>query len=458
MKTTQRFLYILIKLFFTPHDPIGLRKTFEDLGPTFVKLGQLLSSRPDMVPQQYTEEFRKLLDSEKPLPFSIIEKLLQKNIGKPLNETFLTVNPEPISSASIGQVHIATLLSKEKVALKIRRPDIERTISLDMQILDFLAYLFNFIPFFHSIGFKKLLHEFSHTIWDELDFTREAENANRLAENLKDYSYIKLPKIHSTLTTPELLVSEYLHGITINEVLNRMAASKNSDPNEIKTPFKINFEKIVNEAIEIYIFKQILEDGYFHGDPHPANIILLPENRIGFVDFGIMGTIDMSEHRQALILILSIIDNDPQSLVKALTAISEKDLSKKENLEITEAISDELHKIHGSNLHEATIGELAVTIISLGRHFNLHWSRGITACLRAIALVEGIALRLIPNASMVDLIKPYLRKFLAKEAISKFSEEALYKNLLKALEFGETLPNLTDLISEKGIKVQNTGN
>ena len=454
VKTLARLSKIFFKLVASEKTPEGLRLTFEELGPTFVKLGQLLSARPDLVPRSYTEEFRKLLDHEDPVPYSIIEKILQEELGtKKVLDIFQTIDKKPISSASIGQVHVATLKHKEKVAVKVRRPDIKELIEQDSKILSLLAGLLERFSFFKGLGIKRIVNEFSWWISKELDFRIEAEKSKTLAVNLKEFEFIKIPKIYDSFTSERVLVAEYMNGITVNEVLNMMKEQKITDPGKLKLPFKINFDRLVSDMIECYVFKQMLSDGFFHGDPHPANLIFLPGDRIGLVDFGITAVLDKKEHNQVLMTILSIIENDPKMLLSVLTAIAEKEFTKKEELEITDAISEELHKIHGGTLKEASIGELILNIISLGRKYNLHWSPGIVLGMRAIALIEGIGLRLVPNDSIIERLKPYIRKYLAKEALHKLSEEELYKNILKILEFSQEASNLKDLISDKGIKV-----
>ena len=247
---------------------------------------------------------------------------------------------------------------------------------------------------------------------------------------------------------------EYLDGVTVNEILNQMQTGNFDTPDKINLPFKVDYQVLVSQVIDCFIFKQILTDGYFHGDPHPANILVLRNNKIGLVDFGIMATLDKKEHTQILMVLLGIIEDDPSRLLHVMAAISEKELTRKESLELTDTISEELHKMHGGSLREATIGEMILNIISVGRNFNLHWSPGIILGLRAIALIEGIGLRVIPNSSLIELIKPHLRKYLAREAVSQFSEDEIYKGVLKFIELGHSLENMGDLIGEKGLKVE----
>ncbi len=449
-----RFLELLFWLIFCDKTPVGLRKTFEKLGPTFIKLGQLLSARPDFIPKAYTEEFRKLLDKELEVDYSEIKTILEVELGEGKLADFISIDEHPISSASIGQVHVGVLKNKKKVAIKVMKPGIKKYIQADTKILLKIADFLSLSQFFRSISIKKVIQEYSLWISRELDFNAEAQRAIKLSENLEKYEHFVIPKVYREYTTEKVLVLEYLDGITVNEILNQMQNNKVDDPKKIKLPFKVDYEVLVSQVIDCYVFKQILTDSYFHGDPHPANILVLPGNKIGLVDFGIMGTLDQKEHNQILMVLLGIVEDDPTRLLHVMAAISEKEFTRKESLEVADTISEELHKMHAGNLRDATIGEMILNIITVGRNYNLHWSPGIILGLRAIAIIEGIGLRVIPNASLIELIKPHLRKYLAHVAVSQFSEDEIYKGMLKLMEFGRAMENVGDLFGDKGLKVE----
>jgi ubiquinone biosynthesis protein len=453
MDIVGRFFLITYKLIVFKKTPSGLRSVFEDLGPTFIKLGQLLSSRPDFIPKEYSEELRKLLDQGHPIPFAVIKQIIREELGNDGQKIFKQIEEKPISSASIGQVHQAVLKNNDKVVIKVRRPDIKEIIARDTKILRFLTYLLSHFSFFQGIGLKKIIDEFIEWIEKELDFRMELERGRTLANNLKNLDFIKIPNMYSQYSTEKILVSEYIEGITVNEILNQIQTETQVDLKSLKLPFPIDFPKVISEMIECYVFKQILTDGFFHGDPHPANLILMPENRIALVDFGIMAVLDKREHSQALMVILSIVEDDPKMLLNVLTTIAEKRFTRKDEMDMTDSLSEELHRLHGGTLREASIGELILNILSLGRKYNLHWSPGIILGMRAVALIEGIGLRLVPNGSIVNYIKPHMRKYLASEAIRSLSEVEIYKKILDVMEFSKRLSDLKDIISEKGIKV-----
>lgn len=450
----NRFIVILFKLIFSDKSPQGLRRTFQDLGPSFVKLGQLLASRPDFVSKEYAEEFRKLLDNEEQVPYPIIEKIIKEELGERIKE-FKEINKTPISSASIAQVHIGILKNNRKVALKVKKPQVEEMIYQDTKVISKLVGILTFFSsFFRGINLKRIVFEYSMYTKRELDFIEEGKRAKTLALNLEKYPNFVIPQIYDKLSTENLLVLEYIEGITVNEIMNRMKQEEVSDPQNLKLPFKIDFEKAISDMIECYIFKQILTDGFFHGDPHPANIFLLKDNKVGLVDFGLMVNLDKKEHSQFLMFILGIIENDPDKILKVLASISEKEFDRKEEMDITDALSDELHMIAGGSLRNATMGEMLLDAMSLGKKYNLHWSSGLVLGTRAIALLEGIGLRLVPQKSIIELVKPHLRKYIAHEALSKFSEDEIYKNVLRAMELFQKAESIGDLIGDKGLRVE----
>ena len=345
MGNLKRFFFIVYRLISFKKTPVGLRSTFEDLGPTFIKLGQLLASRPDFIPKEYAEELRKLLDQERSVSFTLIEKTIREELGSNVDDIFREIDPVPVSSASIGQVHEAILDSGEKVIVKVRKPGIELVIGQDIKILRFLMNFLRRFNSFRDLGVEKILKEFFWWIEKELDLRMEMERGQTLTNNLKDLAFIKIPKMYKQYSTEKILVAEYVEGITVNEVLNEIKKQNITDLKDLKLPFPIDFPKVISEMIECYIFKQILTDGFFHGDPHPANLILLPKNRIALVDFGIMAVLDKSEHAEVLMVILSIIEDDPKILLHVLTSIAEKELTRKDELEITDSLSEELHRL-----------------------------------------------------------------------------------------------------------------
>ncbi|RYZ71777.1 MAG: AarF/ABC1/UbiB kinase family protein, partial [Proteobacteria bacterium] len=249
---------------------------FEELGPTFVKLGQVLATRPDLIPVEFVEEFKKLHDQVSPLPFSEIKRVLESQYGSTLDEIFAEINPVPLGSASIAQVHRAKLRDGSDVVVKVQRPGIERIIADDISILYYLAELLQkYVKetrIFNPIG---IVDEFFRTLELETNFVIEANNIRRFIENFKDDTEVKIPHVYIELTGPRVLVLEFLKGIPLSQ-----AAALEQEG--------VDRQTVMKAGLRAY-FKQVFKDGLFHGDLHAGNLFILPGSRIGLIDFGIVG-------------------------------------------------------------------------------------------------------------------------------------------------------------------------
>ena len=245
--------------------PVRLRLALEELGPTFVKFGQLLSTRPDIIPEDFIKELSKLQDNVPPFSYRQVEEQIKKELGKPINEIFLYFDKKPIASASIGQVHEAKLKNGKKVAVKVQRPDIEKTINEDLDILTFFADIVDkHMPKFKIYNPKGLVEEFKKTIKKELNYRIEANNICRFYQNFKDSKTVVVPKVYQEYSTKKVLTMSFIEGTKISELWR------------IKEKW-LNKKVIAKNGANAF-FKQILIDGFFHADPHPGNIFVLKNN------------------------------------------------------------------------------------------------------------------------------------------------------------------------------------
>ena len=288
--------------------PKNLRKTIEDLGPTFIKIGQILSTRVDLIPNEYAKELSKLRGNVTPLPYPQIEKILKKEY-KNLDNIFVHIYEKPIGSASIAQVHKARLKDKRTVVLKIRRPNIEEEIKQDIELLKQATKILHLNHFIKIMDLDKVLDELYTTTMMELDFSKEKENMLFFENHNKDIPYISSPKVIEELSTKNILVMEYIDGIMISNIEKL--------DNE-------NYDKslIAKELSKNYI-KQALEDGMFHADPHPDNITIY-NDKIYFLDWGMVGT--LSKLNRALLnkCMKAIITEDYQEVANCLLSMSIK--------------------------------------------------------------------------------------------------------------------------------------
>lgn len=270
---------------------------FEQLGPTFVKLGQLLATRPDLIPLEFSQEFRKLHDQVAGVPKSEIESILSAHFGAPLTEVFASFDETPLAAASIAQVHRARLKDGSDVVVKIQRPGIERTIRDDIRILRGLAELADrYIPEMRPYNLRGIIEEFGRSMEMEVNFIIEANNVRRFAANFANDPYVKIPFVHSEYTGRRVLVLEALNGIP----LSQSGALKQDG---------IDPEEVLKRGLRAYM-KMVYSDGLFHGDLHAGNVLLLPNNKIGLIDFGIVGRLNRKTQSAIANMFLALAEED----------------------------------------------------------------------------------------------------------------------------------------------------
>lgn len=277
--------------------PERVRMAFEQLGPTFVKLGQLLATRPDLIPLEFSQEFRKLHDQVGGVPFADIEAILVGHFGAPLSEIFLSFDETPLAAASIAQVHRARLKDGSSVVVKVQRPGIERVIHDDLQILRALAELGDrYIPEIRIFNPKGIIEEFARSMEMEINFIIEANNVRRFAANFAGDPYVKIPEVYTEYTGRRVLVLEALAGIP----LSQSGALKQEG---------IEPEEILKHGLRAYM-KMVYTDGLFHGDLHAGNVLLLPNNTIGLIDFGIVGRLNRKTQSAIANMFLALAEED----------------------------------------------------------------------------------------------------------------------------------------------------
>ncbi|MCZ7357199.1 MAG: AarF/ABC1/UbiB kinase family protein [Candidatus Methanoperedens sp.] len=282
-----------------------LRLALEELGTTFIKFGQILSTRHDLIPPEYIEELSKLQDRVPPFEFAEVKKVIEREFGKNIEEIFLSFDPEPLAAASIGQVHRARLAGGEEVAVKVMRPGVEDVIQTDLAILMSLAKFaekhIKESKFFNPVGF---VDEFSRIIRQEIDYAHEAQNAERFYVNFKGSTTVKIPKVYWSYVTKHVMTQEYSEGIKISDIKQIEAMG-------------LDRRKISMDLANAYL-KMIFEDRFYHADPHPGNILVSQEGVVIFLDFGMAGHIDPVLHENLANLIIAIKINDVDFLMEAL--------------------------------------------------------------------------------------------------------------------------------------------
>jgi ubiquinone biosynthesis protein len=380
-----------------------IRMVLEELGPSFVKLGQIMSNRPDLIPHKLILELEKLQDSVPPFSREEAKKLVEDELGKPVKEIFREFNEKPVASASIAQVHKAVLLDGEEVAVKIQRPKIEQIIEVDLEIMLHLATLMEKhiegMDVFNPVG---IVEEFERTITEEINFTIEASHIERFGKNFQSDMTVYVPKVYRNYTTKKVLVMEDIDGVKVTN--KDKILELGYDP------------KIISEHGAQFMLKQIFKYGFFHADPHPGNIFILPGNVICFLDYGMVGVVSEKLKEQLRDIIIGIANKDAKRITKALLkmAAHENDINvdKLEN-----QVSILIQKYAYMPLKDINMGDLLEASAKLLLAYELKMPSDFYLLVKALITIEGIGRNLNPDFNLIEHAKEYA-EMLMKERLS----------------------------------------
>ncbi len=417
--------------------PSRVRLVLESLGPTFIKLGQLLSTRPDLVPPDYLVELAKLQDQVPPVPAAEARALVAHELGRPVDTAFASFVEEPLASASIAQVHRATLRSGEQVVVKMQRPGIEEIIRVDLEILAEAAGLLDRrSPWGALYDFSAAVAEFAEILQEELDFLHEGQNVDRFRHHFAEQPGIRFPKVYWEYTTRRVLVLEFIHGVKITQLerLGQLGLSR----------------RRTAEALLQALLKQIFVDGFFHGDPHPGNLLVDEAGRVVFLDLGMVGRLDDRTKRRLIRLVLGIVRHNPATIVAAMASLGvvnpDTDTSRLER-----DVERVIRRYYHVPLREFNVGEAMQFILQLAFKHRLRIPTDLTLLAKALTTVEGIARQLDSTLSIVEVAEPF-GKTLTRQRLSWSQLKDWYENELTSygrtiltlpLKFGQTLDKLS---------------
>jgi ubiquinone biosynthesis protein len=405
----QRLLFQKVRL--TEPRPVRIRKALEELGPTFSKLGQILSARPDLLPPDYIAELTKLQDRVTPLPFEQVLSILEEEWGEPFGKRLLSIDPAPLGQATIAQVHRGQLPDGTDVAVKVRRPGIVPTIESDLAILSVMADLLeDNMENSRRYRPREVVREFSRMLRLELDFTHEARNIDRAASHFREDPEIVVPRHFPEHSTKRVLVLEFLDGIKIDQV--------DLYPRMGTTP------EIIAHIGARAILKEVFVFGFFQGDPHPGNILVLPGSRIGILDYGMFGTLSKGWRTLLGDLLMALVENDTDrviSVLRRMGAIPEDCDCLLLESELSRFLEEFIHR----PLSEIRVDLLASELFSISREHALKLPPELVLLLRAFVIMEGIGRRLDPSFNMLEEAKP----FMVSQFFSRLGLEDLLKNM-----------------------------
>ena len=368
---------------------LRLKEAFEELGPTFVKFGQVLSMRPDLIPESVVEELVKLQDHVQPLEFAVIRSVVEAELGKSLESAFLDFSPTPLAAASIGQVHEAKLKTGEQVVVKVLRPGIEKIIQTDVALLSMLAELFErYFPELRVLNPRVFVEEFFKSLQYELDFKLEANNIAKIGKNLEDFEDVKVPKVYKELSTHRILVLEKFVGVKLND----KDAILNSN---------IDRQKIASLGARVFL-NSVLKYGVFHGDLHGGNLFILPGDQLGIIDFGIVGRLSQKSRDQLATMVWSIIQEDYETLCYTYADLGSADTSVDFD-SFQREVRNVLSPYLGLSLNEVNTGRVLIEATKVAAKYNIRVPGDWMLVFRAIVTMEGMGRLLDPNFDMIAM-------------------------------------------------------
>lgn len=397
--------------------PEHVRSALEELGTTFIKLGQILSTRADLLPPDYLAELTKLQDSAAPVPFEAVRETLVAELGQPIETAFLNFNPEPLAAASIGQAYAATLLDGTDVVVKIRRPGVVEQVHEDLEILKELAAAvsrhWELADQYDLVG---IVEEFSDTLKGELDYIREGQNAERFAADFVSEAGIHIPRVYWETTTSRVLTLERIRGTKINDLANLDNQG-------------IDRSALARFATDV-VMRMVCENGFFHADPHPGNFFIEPDGTIGLIDFGMVGTLDERTQEHLADLLINIDHQDADRLVDVFLDLGvtrkriDRDLLRRD-------IEHLLSTYWGLPLSELRISAVLNDVFAIMRRHHLHLPSNLALLLKTVVMIEGLGVNLDPAFRLTSALEPYADRLVLR----RYSPTKLIRNLGRASLF-----------------------
>ncbi len=390
------------------------------LGPAFIKIGQTLATRADILPVEYIQELSKLQDQVPPFPTERARTIIEEELQAKIEDIFQQFDDAPVAAASLGQVYRAILKTGQTVAVKVQRPDIEQVIESDIAVLRRIAARLDRYPnLIRGVDWQGTLNEFHATIFEEVDYSAEIRNAETFRKHFAEWREVYVPRIHEVFSTRRLIVMEFIEGVKVNDKEAILAAGH--DPQEV-----------IKLLSRTYL-KQLLEDGFFHADPHPGNLRLMADGRLAFFDFGMVGRVSMEMQSKLISAFFHVVERDVEGLVNDMVRLGFIELSPEDEEKFKPIIKNIFDRYLSLKLGEVNFKELTFDLAHVIYEFPFRIPASFTYIVRAIMTLEGIGTQIDPDFNFFQIARPYAKRFMFRRE-GRYLRELLFNQFVK----GET--------------------
>jgi ubiquinone biosynthesis protein len=417
--------------FLAPNFGVRLRRSLDDLGPTFVKFGQLLSTRSDILPEGVLFELQKLQDTAKPMPSGVAQTIIERELGASVEEVFASFDAVPLGSASIGQVHRAVLRGGEIVAVKVQRPEAPGRVESDLELMrEFADFLDRRFGQRILVDVRGLVAEFETVIRRELDYTAEAAHARRFAVNFAGTPVV-IPSVYLELSTSQVLTLQYVEGTRFRDIRPLLLT-----PSERRRVASMGADAI---------FRMAFEDGFFHGDPHPGNLLLTPGGELALLDFGMVGYMSRGDIEALSRLFIAVIQRDAAAALRGLESLGVRYASEV-RADLVRDLREFLNKYSGLSVGEVTLGQALSELIALSRRYRLRVPPVFPLLTKALVTAEGLARSIDPTINVYEVARPYAQRLLLERYDPESALEGVRELAIEYARYVEDYPEQLRLL------------
>lgn len=418
--------------------PEKLRLILEDMGPTFVKLGQIMSMRNDILPTEYCKELEKLRADVKPMPLEQVREVIQEEYGRPLEDVFSSFDEHPLGSASIAQVHAATLHDGRRMVVKVQRPHIRETMTRDMSLLRTAVKPLKLTPISWMIDFNMVLDELWSVSQQEMDFLVEARHAEEFYERSRDVAFATCPKIEDTLTTSKVLVMEYIDGFSICDI--QKLEENGYDRNEI------------GRKLTDHYIKQVIDDGFFHADPHPGNI-RIRDGQIVWIDMGMMGRLTNRDKQMFKCAIKAVVERDVNELKRIVLQMGVYNTPINQ-VQLYADIDGLLDKYCSMDMGDVDMGKVLEELMMVASSHKIAMPKGVYMLARGLLTIEGVVATVSPELNIVEVAADHIKAELRQEFDPKKEAAGLARRVYASSNKALDIPGLLSDLLKATVKGQ----